>query len=77
MGPVATAFAYWAVVETGRRFPASTLSMALLGTPALGLLLSAVVLGEPVTASLLVGAVLIGAGIRSAGVPDGARTSSY
>lgn len=77
VGPVATAFAYWAVVETGRRFPASTLSMALLGTPALGLLLSAVVLGEPVTASLLVGAVLIGAGIRSAGVPDGARTSSY
>ncbi|HEX3236247.1 MAG TPA: hypothetical protein VHR41_18800, partial [Gemmatimonadales bacterium] len=30
VGPVATAFAYWAVVEVGRRVRASTISMALL-----------------------------------------------
>jgi hypothetical protein len=41
VGPVATAFAYWAVVETGRHFSARTLSMALLATPPVGILLSA------------------------------------
>ena len=64
VGPVATAFAYWAVVEAGRHFPASTMSMALLATPALGILISALALGETVEASLLAGVVLIGVGIR-------------
>lgn len=66
VGPVATAFAYWGVVEAGRRFPASTISMALLATPALGILISALVLHEAIGASLLVGLALIGAGIRIA-----------
>ncbi len=66
VAPVATAFAYWGVVETGRRFPASTLSMALLATPALGLLISALVFRESVGVSLLAGLALIGAGIRLA-----------
>src|SRR5262249_53999859 len=39
VAPVATAFAYWAVVEAGRRFAASTMSMALLATPGCGLLI--------------------------------------
>ncbi|HEX3236542.1 MAG TPA: DMT family transporter [Gemmatimonadales bacterium] len=64
VGPVATAFAYWAVVEVGRRVRASTISMALLSAPALGLVISTLTLGEPVTASLLVGIVLIAWGIR-------------
>jgi drug/metabolite transporter (DMT)-like permease len=63
VGLVATAFAYWAVVEAGRHFPASTLSMALLATPGLGILISAVTLGEAVGPSLLAGGALIGAGI--------------
>jgi drug/metabolite transporter (DMT)-like permease len=66
VGPVATAFAYWAVVETGRHFSAGTLSMALLATPAVGILLSALTLGEKVGPSLIAGAALIGAGIRLA-----------
>lgn len=66
VGPVATAFAYWAVVEVGRRVPTSTLSMALMATPSLGILLSALLLGEAVGISLIVGVVLIGAGIRLA-----------
>jgi drug/metabolite transporter (DMT)-like permease len=66
VGPVATAFAYWAVVETGRHFSAGTLSMALLATPPLGILLSAITLGETVGPSLVSGAVLIAAGIRLA-----------
>lgn len=66
VAPVATAFAYWAVVEAGRRFRASTMSMALLATPSLGVLISALAFGEAVGLSLLAGIVLIGAGIRLA-----------
>ena len=64
VAPVATAFAYWAVVETGRHFRASTLSMSLLATPAIGVALSAVAFDEPLGTSLIGGALLIGAGIR-------------
>lgn len=64
VAPVATAFAYWAVVEAGRRFAASTVSMALLATPGVGLLISALVLNEPVDASLLAGVALTATGIR-------------
>ena len=42
------------------------LSMALLATPSLGILLSAVTLGEAVGPSLVAGVLLIGAGIRLA-----------
>ena len=66
VGPVATAFAYWAVVEAGRHFPASTIAMVLLATPAVGLMISALTLGESVDAPLLLGIVLVGAGIRLA-----------
>jgi drug/metabolite transporter (DMT)-like permease len=64
VAPVATAFAYWAVVEAGRRFAASTISMGLLATPSLGLLISALALNEPINAPLLTGLVLTAAGIR-------------
>lgn len=64
VAPVATAFAYWAVVEAGRRFAASSLSMALLATPSIGLLISAWVLQEPVDAPLLAGMALTATGIR-------------
>lgn len=60
---IATAFAYWAVVEVGRRLPATTLSVGLLATPALGLTISAIVLKEPVGSTLLFGLALVGAGI--------------
>jgi drug/metabolite transporter (DMT)-like permease len=63
VGPVATAFAYWAIVETGRHFRASTLSVALLATPSLGIVLSAFTLGEAIGVSLIAGVVLTAAGI--------------
>ncbi len=66
VGPFATAFAYWAVVEAGRHFRASTMSMALLATPSLGILVSALTLGEHIGTSLIAGVLLIGAGIRLA-----------
>lgn len=63
IGPVSTAFAYWAAVEAGRRFRASTMSMSLLATPCLGIIISAWVLGEQVDASLLVGLLFVVLGI--------------
>lgn len=73
VGPVATAFAYWAVVETGRHIRASTMSMALLSTPSLGITISALVLGEKVGSSLIAGVILIGVGIRLANSAPSAR----
>jgi drug/metabolite transporter (DMT)-like permease len=70
VGPMATAFAYWAVVEVGRRFRASAISMALLATPSLGLLISSLVLGETISVSLAIGVVLVAGGIRLATVPS-------
>ena len=66
VGPVATAFAYWAVVEVGRHFPASVLSTALLAAPSLGILISALAFEERVGASLIAGVLLIAAGTRLA-----------
>jgi drug/metabolite transporter (DMT)-like permease len=66
VAPIATAFAYWAVVEAGRRFPASTIAMALLATPSVGLMISAFSLGEALDASLLAGTALTAGGIRLA-----------
>jgi drug/metabolite transporter (DMT)-like permease len=76
VGPIATAFAYWAVVEAGRHFRASTLSMALLATPAVGVLLSALILGETVDPSLIAGAALIATGIRLVVLRDKAHGKS-
>jgi drug/metabolite transporter (DMT)-like permease len=63
VGPIATAFAYWAVVEVGRQVRASAMSMALLLTPSLGISISTITLGEPIGPSLAAGVALIGAGI--------------
>jgi len=69
VGPIATALAYWAVVELGRHIRASTIAMALLATPSLGLLISALTLGEPVDGPLIAGIALVGSGIRLATFP--------
>lgn len=72
VGPVSTAFAYWATVEAGRHFRASTISMSLLATPCLGILISAWFLGEHVDGSLSAGLLLVVLGIAmalSASVP--------
>jgi drug/metabolite transporter (DMT)-like permease len=66
VGPIATAFAYWAAVESGRHFRATTMSMVLLAVPGLGILISALTIGETVGPSLIAGVLFIGAGIRLA-----------
>jgi len=63
VGPIATAFAYWAVVEAGRHVRATTVSVTLQGVPSVGLLISALVYREVVDVSLTLGIILIGAGV--------------
>ncbi|MCL6684653.1 DMT family transporter [Sphingomonas alba] len=63
VGPIATAFAYWAIVDLGSRLSATTLSMALLATPSLGIMISAAALGEIIDRPLVAGAAAIAAGI--------------
>ena len=63
VGPIATAFAYWAAVEVGRFVRATTMAMVLLAVPGLGLLLSTVTFHESLNLSLKLGILLIGAGI--------------
>ena len=63
MGPIATAFAYWAVVEVGRYVRATTMSVTLQAVPSVGLLISALTFHEAVNLSLGLGVVLISAGV--------------
>jgi drug/metabolite transporter (DMT)-like permease len=63
IGLVATAFCYWAVVAANRRLSANTTSNAMLGVPVVGLTVSALVTGESLDASLIVGMLMMLAGI--------------
>ena len=58
-GPAGT----WAAVSVARALPPITGSLGMLGTPLVGIAASAVLVGEPITTSLLLGTALIIAGI--------------
>jgi drug/metabolite transporter (DMT)-like permease len=62
-GLCGTALAYWAMVLVNRSLPAMTTSLGVLATPIVGILSAAVVLGEPITASLLIAVGLVTGGI--------------
>lgn len=63
IGPLATAFAFWAIVAGGRLVPANVMSVAMLAAPMIGLILSISFMGEAVTFSLIIGVVMIGASL--------------
>jgi len=63
VGPLATAFAYWVMVEVGRYIRATTISVTLLAVPTVGLLISAVTFHETVNVSLGLGVALVSAGV--------------
>lgn len=58
-----TALAYWAVAVASSSLPAATTSIGLLGTPAVSVIVSMVMLGEQPTAPLILALVLILAGV--------------
>lgn len=62
-GPIATAFALWAWLSVNRSLPAIASSMGSLGVPAAGVVLSVLLLDEPVTFANLAGLGLITLGL--------------
>ncbi len=64
-GPVGT----WCIMEATVRLPTMVTSVGFLATPAIGLVLSNLVLGEPFTPDLLSGSALILAGVGIAAWP--------
>lgn len=58
-GPIAT----WGATTVARALPTVVSSLGFLGAPALGLVISTLWLGEPVTLSLALGSALIGLGL--------------
>ncbi len=64
-GPIATAFCFWASVTVTRSLPAITTSLGFLGVPMAGIAAATLWLGEPVTATLAAGLLLILAGLAA------------
>ena len=64
-GPLGT----WGVIEATVVLPAVVASVGFLATPAFGILLSNWILGEPITPDLILGTVLILAGVGLAAWP--------
>lgn len=69
-GPIATAFSFWAMLTLTQALPAITTSLALLGTPAIGMLAAALMLGEPITITNSAGLVLILGGLALVTLAD-------
>lgn len=67
-GPLGT----WGIVEATMRLPTVVSSVGFLGTPAAGLILANLMLGEPLTPDLLGGTALILSGVAIAALPGGA-----
>ena len=68
-GPLGT----WGVMEAAMLLPALVSSLGYLATPAVGILLSAWILGEPITPDLVTGTALILVGVGLAAWPGRAR----
>lgn len=69
-GPLASAFCFWASTMVSRDLPAITTSLGFLGVPVCGVLVSTIWLGEPLTASLMVGLAAILGGLTLVNLAD-------
>jgi drug/metabolite transporter (DMT)-like permease len=69
IGLIASPFGSWCVIEATAALPAVVSSVGFLTTPAISLLLANLLLGEPVTADLLLGSALIIGGVGVAAWP--------
>lgn len=62
-GVLATAFSFWAFIQAARTLSASSVAMASLGVPVVGIASSVLILGEQVSTVMTLGAGLILLGI--------------
>lgn len=76
LGPIATAFAYWGIIDLNRRLPAVTISLLLLAVPMIGLFSSALILGEKMTMNTGIAMLFILAGLCSVALAKRACTPS-
>ncbi len=72
-GPLATTLTVWGAIVVMRSLPATTNSLAFLATPVMGMLASALVLGEKFTATNVAGLVLIVSGLGCVAISDTRR----
>lgn len=63
LGPIATAFAYWGIIELNRQLPATTISLLLLAVPVIGVFSSELILGETLQVNTVIAMALILGGI--------------
>jgi drug/metabolite transporter (DMT)-like permease len=68
-GICGTALAHWAMVTVNRSLPSVTTSLGLLATPVMGVALSAIFLGEPISMTLICAMVMILGGIAIGTIP--------
>jgi drug/metabolite transporter (DMT)-like permease len=69
-GFIGTALAYWAMSMVNKSLPALTTSLGTTGTPIVGILSAALLLGEPIDLSLAIAAALIVGGIALSALAD-------
>lgn len=62
-GILAAGIAYWLITIVGRKLPAITVSLGLLGVPLTGVISSYLILDEPITMSMKIAMMLIFAGL--------------
>jgi drug/metabolite transporter (DMT)-like permease len=72
-GPLATTLTVWGAIVVMRSLPATTSSPAFLATPVMGMVASALVLGEKLTLTNVAGLVLIVAGLGCVALSDARR----
>lgn len=75
-GPIATAFCFVAVIALNRRLPAVTTSLGMLGVPVCGVIMSALILGEPIGATKIVGLTLIVGGLALVALGERRRVAA-
>jgi drug/metabolite transporter (DMT)-like permease len=68
IGPVATSICFVISLEVGRRVTTFMMSNATLGVPTIGIVSSSMLLGEPLSLSLITGLCLVGASVVLAAV---------
>jgi drug/metabolite transporter (DMT)-like permease len=73
---LSTAFGYWGVITISKNLSVTLTSLSLLLVPVLGLLFSALIVGEPITTGILIAMVLIVSGLACAALTSRFRTPS-
>ena len=75
-GILATGFAFWAQITILRNMAAVSANLTLMAVPVVGVLSSSLLVGEPITETLVVGLVLIISGVTVNLLSDGLDVSA-